>query len=238
MMSERRVSIISRIRGECNDMNELKKSKILHEIPEAMLEKYIYNCRIETFRKKEIAFTPNSNNEYMYLILCGRIRVTLNYPNGKEFTIALLYKGDVYSGHARGLGIALEETEVVFLPMRMFREMLLEYPSFAVNILAAVGSTLEATFNVIENLVFRDVNERIYAFLLSMAESKGEVKKEGIEIALGLTQEELATMVGSTRQTVNSVLTNLLREGIISINKKNLIVHDKDKLKSYISENE
>lgn len=214
----------------------MKQSKILHELPEAMLEKYVYNCRIETFRKKEIAFKPYSHNEYMYLILNGRIRVTLNYPNGKEFTVALLDKGDVYSGHARGLGIAVEETEVAFLPLRLFREMIIEYPSFALNVLSAVGSTLETTFNVIENLAFRDVNERIYAFILSMLDSKGKVKKDGVEIPLGLTQEELATIVGSTRQTVSSVLTYLQKEQIISFSKKKLTVHNIDQLKSLINE--
>lgn len=211
---------------------------MFHELPEPMFKKYISNSEMKTFEKKEIAFSSYSNNEHMYLVLDGRIRVTLNYPNGKEFTIALLDKGDVYSGHARGLGIALEKTKIAFLPLSVFQEMMIEYPSFAINILAAAGSTLKRTFNVIENLVFRDVNERIFAFILSMLDSKGKVTKEGIEVSLGLTQEEIATIVGSTRQTVNSVLINLQKEGIISFSKKKLIVHDKDKLNSLINENE
>lgn len=219
-------------------MKEFKHSKMFHEIPETMFEKYVSNSEIKTFEKKEIAFTSYSNTKHMYLVLNGRIRVTLNYPNGKEFTIALLDKGDVYSGHARGLGIALERTEIAFLPLSVFREMIIEYPSFALNILAAAGNTLNRTFNVIENLVFRDVNERIYAFILSMLDSKGKVTTKGIEVSLGLTQEEIATVVGSTRQTVNSALINLQKEEIISFSKKKLIVHDKDKLNSLINENE
>lgn len=211
---------------------------MFHKLPEEMLKKYVLNSEMKTFDKKEIAFRSYSNNSHMYLVLNGRIRVTLDYPNGKEFTIALLEKGDVYSGHARGLGIALEKTKIAFLPLSIFREMIIEYPSFAINLLAAAGSTLNRTFNVIENLVFRDVNERTYAFILSMLDSKGKVTKEGTEVSLGLTQEEIATVVGSTRQTVNSVLINLQKEGVISFSKKKLIVHDKVKLNSLINENE
>lgn len=215
-------------------MKDFRQSKMFHKLPEEMIKKYVSNAQIKTFEKREVAFTPYSNMESMYLVLRGRIRITLNYPNGKEFTISLLDKGDVYSGHARGLGIALEKTEVAFLPLRVFQEMVNEYPSFAINVLATVGSTLQTTFNVIENLVFRDVNERIYAFILTMIDSKGTVTKEGIEVSLGLTQAEIATMVSSTRQTVNSVLTSLQKEQVISFSKKKLIVHDRERLSSLI----
>ncbi|MEQ6388072.1 Crp/Fnr family transcriptional regulator [Bacillaceae bacterium S4-13-58] len=213
-------------------MNEFRQSKMLQVLPEEMLEEYVYHCRTETFARKEIAFQPYGNSEYMYLVLHGRIRVTLNYTNGKEFTITVLENGDVYSGHARGLGIALEKTEVVFLPLRIFRKMIVEYPEFAVKVIATVGSTLETTFDVIENLVFRDVSERIAAFILSLIDSKGKVSSDGIAVPLGLTQEEIATIVGSTRQTVNTILTLLQKENIISLSKKEIVIFDKARLSS------
>lgn len=216
-------------------MKNINQNKMFDKLPDDMLKKYVNDYIVKSFDKKEIAFTPYSHNDFIYLVLKGRIRVSLSYPNGKEFTIAILEKGDVYSGHARGQGLTLDYTELALLPLRVFQEMIKEYPSFAMNVLSAVGSTLQNTFNIIEDLVFRDVNERLYSFILTMVESKGIVTKNGVEVPLGLTQEEIATMIGSTRQSVNAILTDLQKQNIISFHRKNLIVYDVEKISSFIN---
>jgi len=177
---------------------------------------------VANIRRKNIAENPN----YIGLLLSGRVRVYLSYPNGKEFTLTVLEPGDVYSGHTRAFCSALEDSEVALIPLKTFKAMLTEIPTFSLNVIAVLGDALKNSINVIENLAFRDVNERLLSYLLDIAEEKGMPTDQGLQIKFGLTHEEIATMIGCTRQTVSLFFNNLQKEGLLTVHKGKITIHD------------
>jgi CRP-like cAMP-binding protein len=197
---------------------------LFSQLPESVVEQYFSHCHTRKFRKKEEIFGPEEHSEYIYLVSQGRIRVYLRYPNGKEFTLTILEAGAIYSGHTRAFGQALDDGEIVFLPVQSFRKLLMEVPLFAMSVISVLGDSLKNSINTIESLVFKEVNKRLYQFIYSLALAGGEHKSAKFEIVLGLTHQQIATIVGSTRQTVNAFFNNLQKESLITLEKDKIII--------------
>lgn len=207
-------------------LGELHGTPLFSQLPGNIIDQYFSHCLKRKYRKKEEVFGYSEHSEYIYLVMSGRIRVYLSYPNGKEFTLTLLQAGDVYSGHTRALGQALAESEVFLIPLESFRKLLVEVPLFAMSVISVLGDSLKNSMNIIESLVFKEVNKRLYQFLYSLIHSAKCQGQPAAQVQLGLTHQQIGTMVGSTRQTVNAFFSNLQKEGIITLGKDTLTIHD------------
>ncbi|KAB2953107.1 Crp/Fnr family transcriptional regulator [Heliorestis acidaminivorans] len=204
---------------------------LFEQLPEEILTKYLKQWNRQKVSKKEVLFSPDNENDLIYLILQGRLRVYLSYPNGKEFTLTILEQGDIYSGHTRAFGLALEDTEVALIPRKAFRKLLMEVPAFSLVLLSVLGDSLKNAFNIIEDLAFRDVQTRLLKFLINEGERKGVQTLEGIEVSFDLTHEEIASLIGTTRQTVSLLFNSLQKEGLLHHGKGKVLIKDLEQLK-------
>jgi len=204
------------------NFTQLQGTHLFSQLPEAVMARYFSHCHTRKFRKKEEIFGAKEHSDYIYLVMQGRIRVYLQYPNGKEFTLTILEAGAVYSGHTRALGQALDDGEILLLPVQSFRTLLTEVPLFAMSVISVLGDSLKNSINTIESLVFKEVNKRLYQFIYSLALASGEQK----EVILSLTHQQIGTIVGSTRQTVNTFFSNLQKEGLITLEKDKIIIRN------------
>lgn len=191
---------------------------------------HLNECNIRTFPQKTIAFKSAESPHYVYLVIKGRIRIFLNYIDGKEFTLTVLKKGDVYSGHARGYGMAMEETEIVFIPIHVFQTVMQENHAFMSSVVSVLGDALKNSLDVIESFAFRDVEERFVHFITRSIQKEGVCTPEGTVVELGLNQEEIASAIGSTRQTVSSICRKLENQGILKMVNRKIIVLDYEQL--------
>lgn len=210
---------------------DFHSTKNAAKIPETLIKEYLETCTRKKANKKQMLFGPNEAPDYIYMVTKGKVRVYISYPDGREFTIVILDKGGVYSGHARGFGVALTaNTEIALIHVRQFQKMMETHKDFMMSILAVLGDALKNTVNIIENLAFREVEERLLHYLQQLADKYGiphEEEKDKVIIDLPLTQEEIATAIGSSRQTVSSLLKQLERDEIIAFSKKNIIIKQK-----------
>lgn len=208
------------------NFGELQGTHLFRQLPEAVIAQYFSHCRTRKFKKKEEIFELEEHSDYIYIVLQGRIRVYLRYPNGKEFTLTILEAGAVYSGHTRAFGQALDDGEIVFLPIQSFRKLLIEVPLFVMSVISVLGDALKNSITTIESLVFKEVNKRLYQFVYSLALAGGEHDTSTFQITLGLTHQQIATIVGSTRQTVNTFFNNLQKEGLIRLEKDKIVIQN------------
>lgn len=207
-------------------VGKLQETHLFSQLSESVVVQYFSHCRTHKFRKKEEIFRSEQHLDYIYIVLQGRIRVYLRYPNGKEFTLTILEPGAAYSGHTRAFGQALADGEIAFIPVQSFRKLLMEVPLFAMSVISVLGDSLKNSINTIESLVFKEVNKRLYQFVYSLALASGEQGKATYQVNLGLTHQQIATIVGSTRQTVNAFFNNLQKEGLIRLEKDKIIIQD------------
>jgi CRP-like cAMP-binding protein len=184
-----------------------------------------------TTAKGRQVFSPHEPENLLFIVARGRARVYLAYRD-KEFTMAILTAGDVYTTHTRAFVAALDDLELLVADIAVVRRFLATMPSLATAMVKVLGDLLAHAFSVIDGLAFHDVRRRLIHLLLHEADRSRRDPSHAPCLAHGLNVEQLATIVGSSRQTVSSLLNSLEREGLIELRARGLIgIPDLDALK-------
>ncbi|AFQ45090.1 Crp/Fnr family transcriptional regulator [Desulfosporosinus meridiei] len=212
------------------DLNELREIPLLRALSDDQLEILQGNAQERDFKKNKRIFEPDSKDNFIMIVLEGKVRIYLAYPDGKEFTISFLEQGDIYSSHSKTFAEAREATKILAINAQAFHLFMLNNPTILISMVKALGDSLGNTLRIIENLAFLDIDKRLARFLLDAAKEKGVVGHEGTFINLGLSVEDLALAVGSSRQTASMLLNRWERDGVIRRNRKTVFLLDMLKL--------
>ncbi|WP_157237933.1 Crp/Fnr family transcriptional regulator [Desulfobacter curvatus] len=158
---------------------------------------------------------PESGENQIFVVANGRARVYLGYED-KEFNIGILSKGDIYSTHTRAFVQSLDKIDVLTTDTETFGQKMLDDPEVAKAMVGILGSMLKNSFTIIEDLIFKDVHSRLVGLLVNEAKKHGIPAAEGgIIVKIDLSVEQIAFLVGSTRQTVSTFLNQLSRQGVV-----------------------
>lgn len=194
-----------------------------------------------TFGRSVIIFHKDSPGETTYIIESGKVRIFVLSESGQEISVRVYGTGEVFGelsmldGLPRSAGAAaMEETHVFALHREDFLELLKAYPHMASGIVATLSSRVRYTTEYAESLAFLDVDGRVAKRLLELTEQHGVQTPDGMEIALQLTQSDLASLVGATRERVNKVLGAFRAQGLIELDGHRIIVRDRRGLKRRI----
>ena len=174
------------------------------------------------YPKGRLVFSPRERQNSLFIVAGGRARVYLAYKD-KEFTMAILDAGDVYATHTRAHVEALDDLELLVADLAAVRRYLTTMPALATAMVKVLGDLLSHAFSVIDGLAFHDVRRRLLQFLLYEARQAPAGDDAARCFAHGLSTEQLATIVGSSRQTVSSLLNGLERDGVIELRAPGLI---------------
>jgi CRP/FNR family transcriptional regulator/CRP/FNR family cyclic AMP-dependent transcriptional regulator len=193
-----------------------------------------------TFGKGTIIFHKGSPGRSLYIIESGRVRIFLLSSSGQEISVNVYGPGDVFGelalldGLPRSAGaVVMEKTVVHTLYREDFLQLLDASPRMAMSIIRDLVSRLRYTTALMEQQAFLDVNGRVAAKLLELADRYGR-EGEGIEIDLQLTQAELASWVSARRESVNKVLGVFRDQGLIEVDGQHITILDRAGLKAWI----
>jgi len=201
----------------------------LFEIPEHA--EVTADFKERKYLKKTIVCTPYDEEDRIFIVKKGRLRVFLSYED-REFTLALLEPGDIFSTHTRAFAEALDESVLLLGSTGVFRQKVVESPEITLVMVKVLGELLKNSITIIEDLAFKDTRQRLLDFLLSAAEERGKFHPKGIEVELGMSTEEIALLVGTTRQTISTLVNELIKSYIIEKSgRQSLVITDIDRLK-------
>lgn len=189
------------------------------------------------FSKKEIISFPDNEENLVILVKSGRVRVFLSYED-KEFTLSILEKGDIYSTHTRAFTQSLDDEAVILVTeTKKFGQMITRFPQFSLIMVKVLGDLLKNSISIINGLVFKEAHSRLAEFLVQAAEDKGDIDGNYIKLKLGLNVEEIATILGTTRQTVSVLLNDFYKTGILEKeNRQTMIIKNIKALKQIINQ--
>jgi len=194
-----------------------------------------------TFGRGVIIFHKDSPGDTMYIIESGMVRIFILSESGQELSVRVYGAGEVFGelsmldGLPRSAGaIVMEETQVFTLQREDFLELLDAYPRLAKGVVATLSARVRYTTQYAECLAFLDVDGRVAKRLLELADQGSVQTPEGTEISLQLTQSDLASLVGATREIVNKVLGAFRRQGLIEMDGQRIVVRDRRGLKRRI----
>ncbi len=167
-----------------------------------------------THLKGAMVFTPHHRENLVFVVTQGQARLFLAYGE-KEFTLSILAPGDVYSTHTPAYVQALEDMTLLVMPTERFGDLLTRHPELTRTMVLVLGDILQSSLGIIHSLVFKDIPRRVAEFMHVAACEHGEPSGSGRRIRLGVTTEQLASIVGSTRQSVSEAMTRFERDGLV-----------------------
>ena len=188
-------------------------------------------AREELYHKGDVA-------SQVYVVASGRLKITSTSVEGDEVVLNLLDAGEVVGelpmligGQRTATVVALEPSELVVLERRDFLRFLREHPESSVTLLAAMAERVVRLSEYLEDTIFLGVGLRIAKRLLSLADQFGEEEHDGaVVLAIKLSQGELASYVGTTRETVNKQIRAWTDAGILQMTGGAITIRRRDEL--------
>ena len=196
-------------------------------------------ARTRRYRRGEVIFRQGDPGDALHILLSGRVKISSISDAGVEAILTTLRPGEWFGALAlldgaprSASATAVDAVETLVLPRDRFRQLVDDVPSIRDHVLTALAHELRRLTRHVEELHFLDIAGRLAARLAYLAEEQGAQPDGGEQRLDGpMTQGELAAMVGSTRQSVNRLLGNLVADGLIRVERDAIVILDLDGLR-------
>lgn len=184
-------------------------------------------------KKKDILFYEGDPCEVIYFINKGRVKVFKSTEDGLEQIVNLLGRGDMFP-HVGWYGGSvypataevLEDGELYFIYVQQFTQLLEKQPKLTVKLLQELDGKIRALQARLSHVLSKDMTEKIYSVLFSLVKEKGKKTEDGYRLEIDLTHQDIANMVGTTRETASRIISQLKKEGKMNLDHGFLMVHD------------
>lgn len=190
------------------------------------------------YAKDDFIYFKDQSSEKIYMVSSGRVKIGTYAPDGKEIVKAILTRGEVFGELAlagedvrQDFAQAMDNnTHVCDMTVNDLQNLMAENKELNLKIMRIIGFRLRKVERKIESLVFKDARTRIVEFLKEMAEEKGQ--KVGFEMMIKnhLTHKDIASLTGTSRQTVTTVMNELRESNLINFDRRRILIRDIEKL--------
>lgn len=211
----------------------LQTHSLFADLDEKQLEEISIRFQRRTFAPGVTLFHQDMPGTMMYMIESGSVRVISIGRTGQELTLNVLGPGEIFGElsildgeHRSATALTLDHTVVWLVSGADLKEFMSTFPSVNQAMMQILVRRVRATAQRLEAMTFQDVLGRLSYELLSLAERSGQACDEGIEITIPLTQVDLATMVGATRESVNKAVSVLRDQKVLEVDGTRWIILD------------
>ena len=185
---------------------------------------------LKTYPKNTILVSEGDETDSLFIIDTGKVKIYLSDEEGKEVIINILEDGDYFGEVAlldskpRSASVmTLEEGRLWLISKKDFETWLLQYPQIALLLLRDISKRLRLLTDNVKSLALMDVYGRVARTLLHLAKQKNDK----LVIDQKLTQQDIANMVGASREMVSRIMKDLVAGGYVSIERSSIIIHEK-----------
>lgn len=190
-----------------------------------------------SFRRGHKVFTEGELGDRLYIITSGTVKVGCTAPDGRENLLTLMGPPDMFGelaifdpGPRTSTVTALTALQTVTMDRDALRFWIAERPEIAEQLLRVLARRLRRTNDALCDLIFTDVPGRVAKQLLDLARRFGTQQGNSLRVEHGLTQEEIAQLAGSSRETINKALSEFSQRGWIEQAGKTTVIHDPARL--------
>ena len=184
-----------------------------------------------------VVFSEGDPGDRLFIVLDGKTKISRTAGDGRENLLTVLGPGEMFGelslfdpGPRTATATAVTDSTLASLDHDDLRPLVLERPGVAVHLLQALAQRLRKTNEAMADLVFSDVPGRVANALLGLAEKFGVDDGEGLRVQHDLTQEELAQLVGASRETVNKALSEFANRGWLRLEGRTVLLLDTERL--------
>jgi len=220
------------------DNDVVRKAPLFADLDDEAASALMESMTASHLERGDILFREGDQGDRLYVIGEGKIKLGRTSVDGRENLLAILGPGEMFGelslfdpGARTATATAVAETQLIALGHDDLDSFLSGRPAVAANLLAALARRLRRTNEALADLVFTDVPGRVAKALLDLASRFGRPAEDGILVAHDLTQEELAQLVGASRETVNKALADFATRGWIKLEARAVVLTDAERLK-------
>jgi CRP/FNR family cyclic AMP-dependent transcriptional regulator len=189
------------------------------------------------FPRGHTVFAEGEPGDRLYIIVSGKVKIGRRSPDGRENLLAIMGPSDMFGelsifdpGPRMSSGTTITEVRAVSMHRDALKAWINDRPEIAAQLLRILARRLQRTNNHLADLIFTDVPGRVAKQLLELAQQFGTQEGDVLRVTHDLTQDELAQLVGASRETVNKALADFARRGWIHLEGKGVLIADSGRL--------
>jgi CRP/FNR family transcriptional regulator len=193
------------------------------------------------FKKKEMIFLPGDQGDKVYLLKAGVVKISKYSDSGKEIILGMVNPGEIFGEMALidkaprdSVAEALMDSYVCIVNRDNFTRYLQHNSEMSLRLTKIFGFKFKRLRQKVEDLVFKNVYQRLATLLLHLHDTYGYDKNGKTYIYIKLTHYDIASLIGSTRETTTASLNDFKREGLIDFDGRKLIIVDKQGLEERV----
>lgn len=229
------------MQDERRALSQVKKIPLLKELPRQELARLADEGKVSEHRRRRVVYMPGDPGASVFGIAAGRVKVSRVTPDGKELTLAYRLQGELFGENCLFVGEPREEmaetadhTTLIEFPRQLIEELLAAHADLTLELTRTLLERRRALERKIEDLIFKDVNSKLAELLLVLAKRYGVAEPRGTLISVKVTHQEMANLIGSTRETVSLALSQFKRQKLIHLEARRVIIADKEALEAII----
>ncbi|MHB1125960.1 MAG: Crp/Fnr family transcriptional regulator [Bacillota bacterium] len=220
------------------EVDYLKRITIFNELADEEMEKVASIVLTRRYKKGMIIFMEGEPGDGLYFVKAGRVKVAKILEDGREKTLHYLQEGDIFAevllfdpeGEFPATAEAVEDSVIGIVRNQEIENLLQSNPQITLKILHYMSRRLRQAQQHVRDLAFKDTYGRLAVTLLRLAQEYGQPGAEGTVINISLSQQELANLIGSSRETVARILGDFRKEGSLKMEKQIITILNEKKL--------
>lgn len=206
-------------------------------------EELISYAKLTHFKKGECIFKAGDPGNNVYILEDGRAKICQLSVDGKEMILWFCLPGEMFGlaelpreSTREVFAQVCTDSEVYSIPRQTFNMFMKNHPDTAMQVVELLSCRLRVLGHMLLNLASDDVTSRIIKLILRLSIRGGNQGSNSISLEIPLTHQEIAEMIGASRQTVTSVLSKLRRQGVLNVVQHRIQIQDKEKLNKMIDD--
>lgn len=211
----------------------LKRCDLFQQLGQEKLAALEARCRARKLPRGAPIYLPSDDADGVLLVAEGRVKIGSVTQEGKQTILAFIEPGELF-GELSLFGTekreeyaeTVEKSTIVLIPSEVIRQLLAENPEVSLGITKLIGLRRQRIERRLKYLLFRSNRERLVHLLLELAEQYGQAVPGGVQLKIKLSHQDLANIIGSTRETVTVVLGELQAEGRLQIGRRKIVLTD------------
>ncbi|HEY0639167.1 MAG TPA: Crp/Fnr family transcriptional regulator [Pseudonocardiaceae bacterium] len=215
----------------------LARAGIFQGVEPAAAEALARSLEPVEFPRGHSIFAEGEQGDRLYIILSGKVKIGRRAPDGRENLLAVMGPSDMFGelsifdpGPRTSSVTTVTEVKAVSLDRPALRRWINQRPEIAEQLLRVLARRLRRTNNMLADLIFTDVPGRVAKELLRLASRFGSQEGGLLRVTHDLTQEEIAQLVGASRETVNKALADFAHRGWLRLEGKSVLILEPERL--------
>jgi CRP/FNR family transcriptional regulator, cyclic AMP receptor protein len=221
----------------------LKNCSLFSRLSPEDIQELESESRMKQLKRGEPVYLPDQLADGILYVAQGRVKLGHSTPDGKQAILGFVDAGEIF-GELSVLGgqrrdeyaETTEKTTLVLIPKQAFMRIMQKYPDIALGVTKIIGYRRQRIQRRLRNLLFRSNRERVIHLLLELAERYAVEVPEGLLLNIRLSHLEMASIIGSTRETVTVVLGQLQKDDFLTIARRKIILKDLVRLAAEVGE--